>query len=1189
MSNPSGTPSTTADDYLWVGVNGESWDAAGDWEDTTTATDPAPYVPGTLTAATITGPTGSTTEAIRDGGSAASLALTGSLNLSGNILISGALTIGSTVTTPATTDSGASTTLLSGSLSASGVIETDSISLLEGTLSLAGTADLSSTGPILIGSEAAYDSATGTYATTLDLAAGAKLSTMGDLSTVSGTLNDVDATMSIGGSLNLGEVEDLYGYSYFVGSAGSLSISSGGSLSVAGAFNQVQGLITVDGQGSKLIVDGAFTAETGSYYSYGGFESPAPIIGSLAVVDGAFAQLGRVVLDAPPQDSYSPAEAGIYVDATSSMEIGTTGAAAAGTITIDATKAITVNTSAILSGNLVDNGTLTINSGSLGLSGTLSGNGTIAVEANGTVGQSGNMAGNLLIDIGDDAAFMTGGGTAAAGDTIDFVGTGGELFIGTTIETSTGTAEYPLDIFDADIKGFQAGDSIVLAQSVTAATYTAASGSGAGTLVLTDGTATVETLTLTGDFSGDRFVVSSTPGSASITVASKDTNLADYPVATGTALAVTENPAATPIGIAAPTDPNYSAAQLTITVTGLPTDGTVTLADGIAVTTGMLLSSDELTGLELASTTGNFAQSSSFTYAVADPVGNVSTGTATLQVVPALGDPVVAAAVLAVAENAASTAIGIVAPTDPNYVPGKLAVTATGLPTNGTVTLADGTAVTAGMLLSSAQLSSLRFTPTAGQFGQSSSFTYSVADPAGNAATSAATLRIGPALGNPVVPATTLTVIEDATATAIGIAAPSDPNYNTAQLTITATALPTDGTVTLADGTVVTAGMQLSSAQLSSLQFTPTAGDFSHSSSFTYSVADPAGNAATGTATLNIGTNDITFGSGAQKYSAAANTTIQLTDGNDTITAAAGNVTVGGGSGQLFFAGGIGSSLVSGGSGSATILGGAGGGQFTGGSAGQNILVSQGSAGSDTTLTGVAAGDVLFGSAPGNDYLDAGQGRESIIGGGGDTTITGGNAADVIFTGGGNSTVFDGTAGGDIVVGGAGSVTLTAQKGDAVFGGTGALSVSGSTSGADSILGGSGSLVVNGRGGNMLVVAGTSTSQIHTGNGASLIFGSSGNTTLTGGNGSMQVLLGSGNLLIGEGAGPASYDVVNGLAGGTAAIFGFRPGIDKIDLFGYSQSGTHIATGSGSTLISLSDGTKIELVGVSSIGNSVIG
>ncbi len=325
------------------------------------------------------------------------------------------------------------------------------------------------------------------------------------------------------------------------------------------------------------------------------------------------------------------------------------------------------------------------------------------------------------------------------------------------------------------------------------------------------------------------------------------------PVVSSPTLLVAENAASGAIGIAAPTDPNYMAAQLVITAATLPTDGGVTLANGTAVAAGQVLTADQLTGLRFTPTTGKFDVTSTFTYTVADPAKNVSTGTATLTVGPALGSPVLSSPTLLVAENAAAGVIGIAAPTDPNYTAAQLVITAATLPTDGSVTLADGTAVSAGQVLTGDQLTSLRFTPAAGKFNATSAFTYTVADPAKNVSTGTATLAIGPALGSPVLSSPTLTVAENAAAGVIGIAAPTDPNYTAAQLVITAATLPADGSVTLADGTAVAAGQVLTGDQLTGLLFTPTAGQFNASSAFTYTVADPAENVSTGTATLAIG------------------------------------------------------------------------------------------------------------------------------------------------------------------------------------------------------------------------------------------------------------------------------------------------------------------------------------------------
>jgi large repetitive protein len=327
------------------------------------------------------------------------------------------------------------------------------------------------------------------------------------------------------------------------------------------------------------------------------------------------------------------------------------------------------------------------------------------------------------------------------------------------------------------------------------------------------------------------------------------------PTTTAASLTVAENAGATAMGIQAPTDPNYSASQLTVTVNGLPSDGTVYLADGTtAVTAGETLSVAQLTGLTFKPTAGQFSQSSSFTYTVTDPSSLSAAGSASLAIGPDTTPPTTTSASLTVAGNAGPTAIGIGAPTDINYSAAQLTVTVSGLPSDGTVYLADGTtAVTNGETLSVAQLTGLTFKPAAGQSSQSSSFTYTVADPSGLSAAGSATLAIGAGTPPPTTTAASLTVAENAGPTAIGIAAPTDSSYSAAQLTVTVNGLPSDGTVYLADGTTaVTAGETLSVAQLAGLTFKPTAGQSSQSSSFTYTVKDPAGLSAAGSATLAI-------------------------------------------------------------------------------------------------------------------------------------------------------------------------------------------------------------------------------------------------------------------------------------------------------------------------------------------------
>src|SRR5438270_854916 len=101
--------------------------------------------------------------------------------------------------------------------------------------------------------------------------------------------------------------------------------------------------------------------------------------------------------------------------------------------------------------------------------------------------------------------------------------------------------------------------------------------------------------------------------------------------------------------------------------------------------------------------------------------------------------------------------------------------------------------------------------------------------------------------------ADTLIVGENSGPTAINIPAPTSSQYPTSKLTITVAALPGDGTVLLSDGVpAVTDGQVLTVPQLTGLEFKPTPWTFGQSSTFSYSVTDPSGLSATGTATLAV-------------------------------------------------------------------------------------------------------------------------------------------------------------------------------------------------------------------------------------------------------------------------------------------------------------------------------------------------
>ena len=85
----------------------------------------------------------------------------------------------------------------------------------------------------------------------------------------------------------------------------------------------------------------------------------------------------------------------------------------------------------------------------------------------------------------------------------------------------------------------------------------------------------------------------------------------------------------------------------------------------------------------------------------------------------------------------------------------------------------------------------------------------------------------------------TASMDEDAINTALDISAPTDADGDS--LTITVTAVPTGGTLTMADGTEVTINSTLTISQLTGLVFTPDANlndDNTTFGTFTYTVSD---------------------------------------------------------------------------------------------------------------------------------------------------------------------------------------------------------------------------------------------------------------------------------------------------------------------------------------------------------------
>ena len=157
-------------------------------------------------------------------------------------------------------------------------------------------------------------------------------------------------------------------------------------------------------------------------------------------------------------------------------------------------------------------------------------------------------------------------------------------------------------------------------------------------------------------------------------------------------------------------DPDGDA--LTVTSVSNAQHGTAALVNGAVVFTP----------------TANFSGIASFNYTISDGNGGTSTATVYVDVTPINDAPVAYSNSITVNEESTNSPLGLAAPTDIDSA--SLVIKVTGLPTVGTVTLADGTAVANGQTLTAAQLTSLQYDApadyaTGTQVGR---FTYSVSD-----------------------------------------------------------------------------------------------------------------------------------------------------------------------------------------------------------------------------------------------------------------------------------------------------------------------------------------------------------------------------------------------------------------------------------------------------------------------------
>jgi len=217
---------------------------------------------------------------------------------------------------------------------------------------------------------------------------------------------------------------------------------------------------------------------------------------------------------------------------------------------------------------------------------------------------------------------------------------------------------------------------------------------------------------------------------------------------------------------------------------------------------------------------------------------------------------------------------------------------------------------------------------------------------------------------------------------------------------------------------------------------------------------------------------------------------------------------------------------------------------------------------SDTIIGGSGTATVYAGHG-GSVY--GGAGAMTVVNGGIATTVIGGAGVSSLYGGIGGGLLFAGSAGGSLLLAGTGAVTMVgAAAGDALFA---------SNSAADVLIAGSGN--------ESLSTAGTGSPD--------LIFAGSGNDYIAAGPGVNTIVAGTGAATVAIGSGAGDTLLFNrGHAGGTETVFNFRNGIDTIALTNYAatEPSSDLAAATqtgGSTTLSLSDGTRIILQGVTGL------
>ncbi|WP_428374993.1 carbohydrate-binding domain-containing protein [Lichenicoccus sp.] len=146
------------------------------------------------------------------------------------------------------------------------------------------------------------------------------------------------------------------------------------------------------------------------------------------------------------------------------------------------------------------------------------------------------------------------------------------------------------------------------------------------------------------------------------------------------------------------------------------------------------------------------------------------------------------------------------------------------------------------------------------------------------------------------------------------------------------------------------------------------------------------------------------------------------------------------------------------------------------------------------------------------------------------------------------------------------------------------------TLGRDTVDIGTGSVTIHADGPSTKVVGGAGAMKFIASSGNDLILAGSGASTVTGGSGTLSFTAAKDAAAsITAGSGREVFDLVQGQAGGTLAISGFKSGTDSIHLQGYAGTGLQSEVSyAGGTLITLTDHTRIALAGLSASSSHTV-